>query len=126
MERSVIALFLTLFVAACSGWQGKSLSYAESVAVQAREQGRPVFDQQCLDRAVQCNADGDTDCQPLVDCQAARRVFVKSLMALHMVVIEAKLALDLSESKRADEAIARALALAAEVVDHLKKAGVLK
>ena len=131
MKVAIIAALALAACNGCAGWQQEvntGLDYAHQAGVAARDSGADLVDAKCIAEAQKCIAVGITsapECPLYMSCASAREHIAKALIALQMAILDGKAALAVGDEPGANEAVAKAIALASQIRQHLSELGLL-
>jgi hypothetical protein len=134
MRKAVIICVAAAQMAGCAmfqqagSWQEKAgvvigRLFASSQAI--RQDALPVFAQECQSYGQECFEANAEECPKFQTCAEAFMVAADTLKAIDYLLLDAELAIEAGDQETADEKIAAAMALVADVVGQLRSLGVM-
>ena len=124
-----LALLLVLVTSGCSMTTLQRLNVANETAAGLTKVVIPAWDKKCMAAADKCNREGITvkaKCQPLVKCQAARRIYYHAVNGVHTGVAAGAPLAVLDRKSGADKVLVKVLKALAAAHSAARKAGFLE
>ena len=125
MRGGVILLLFLPVLASCASSR-IVFETAHATATSASAVGKPIIHEMCMEKARECGKAGDATCQPMLDCQKNKDIFVKTTVSVHRAAMMGLLAVAIGDKDGASKWVEKVTGLLQQLDASAKQFGLDK